>query len=205
MVDKLEQAKTEELILNAARLVFTQRGYNGARMQEIADEAGINKALLHYYFRSKDKLFEIIFNEAINQLLGRINEVIKTKGSLLDKVSVIVDLYIAGLMEKPFIPIFVLHEMSQDPEKVAQRFLNSANMPDVKQFLKEVDAEIKKGHIKEFDPEQLFINVVSLCIFPFVAKPMIKGVLRKNEMEFRLMMQERKREVVKFITAALQP
>ncbi|RAJ08916.1 TetR family transcriptional regulator [Chitinophaga skermanii] len=198
-----EEVSTEELIINAARKVFTTRGYNGARMQEIADEAGINKAMLHYYYRSKDKLFDIIFDEAVDKLMLRINTVFEAQGSITDKIAVIVDMYITTLSDNPYLPLFVLHEMSQHSDRIVKRFMAKPNFPNIQLFLDEVNKEIKQKKIAKIEPEQLLINVLAMCVFPFVAKPLIQGVLRKDDVAYKVLLEERKRSVVKFINAAL--
>src|SRR5258706_4583523 len=104
---------TEERILDAARKVFVRNGMSGARMQDIADEAGINKALLHYYFKNKRKLFEEIFMEAADELFPRINKIFRSEESLFVKIERFCDEYISVVLENPYLPLFVLNELSQ--------------------------------------------------------------------------------------------
>ena len=108
--------------LSAAREVFLQKGFAGARMQDIADEAGINKALLHYYFRSKEKLFETIFREAFEKLIPHITEVFSSDLPFYDKIRAFTDAYITMAIENPFIPLFVLNAMHSDPEGFQKKF-----------------------------------------------------------------------------------
>ncbi|NTW33144.1 MAG: TetR/AcrR family transcriptional regulator, partial [Bacteroidetes bacterium] len=104
---------TEKLILKAAKKVFIDKGFDGARMQEIADLAGINKALLHYYFRSKEKMFDAVFEDVFMQFLPEVTEVMNSEITLFDKIKTFVDVYITALLKNPHIPIFVLHELSR--------------------------------------------------------------------------------------------
>src|SRR5690349_22190096 len=105
---KLKKDKsTQDRILDAARKVFVRKGMAGARMQDIADEAGINKALLHYYFRSKEKLFEQIFKELSFQFLPRVNAIFESDGSLFEKIEMFCSEYISKMIENPFIPLFI--------------------------------------------------------------------------------------------------
>src|SRR3712207_2537327 len=109
MGKKQKDQNTEQRILQAAKTVFMHRGMAGARMQDIADEAGINKAMLHYYFRSKEKLFEVIFREAIGKFLPKINATIALDCSLFEKIHIFCREYITVLMENPYIPLFIIN------------------------------------------------------------------------------------------------
>ena len=115
MALKKKDKSTEERILEAAKKVFVQKGMAGARMQDIADEAGINKALLHYYFSNKEKLFEMIFLEAASKLFPRINAIFSSDQPLFEKIESFCEEYIAVVMENPYLPLFVLYEINQDP------------------------------------------------------------------------------------------
>src|SRR6201991_2963463 len=115
MANNKKDTDTKERILEAARNVFVHKGMFGARMQDIADEAGINKALLHYYFKSKEKLFEEVLREAAIKLFPRINEIFTSDDSLFTKIELFCEEYITVVLENPYLPLFVLNEMNQDP------------------------------------------------------------------------------------------
>src|ERR1044072_5809634 len=104
---------TEEKIVTAAKKVFLAKGLAGARMQDIADEAGINKALVHYYFRNKEKLFEVIFTEAALKLFPKINIIFESDGTLFEKIRLFVAEYITVMSENPYLPMFVLNEINK--------------------------------------------------------------------------------------------
>lgn len=193
---------TELAILEAARKVFILNGYDGARMQEIANEAGINKALLHYYFRSKDKLFEAVFIEAFVKLVPAILIVLNSKLSLFDKIRDFVEVYLEALNQNPHIPIFILHELSHNEERLS-RIVRSAGLnPTI--FIQQVKDEITAGNIIPIDPRQLIVNMLALCIFPFVGRPILKTVLfNQSEQEFRDFIQTRKAVVPSFIISAI--
>src|SRR5215208_4952795 len=111
---------TEVRILNAARTVFIRNGTAGARMQEIAEEAGVNQALLHYYFRSKERLSEAVFREAAGRMLPI---VVRTLGSDLtigEKIDRIVETYIDTMSRSPFLPGYILSELHHRPDRIAQ-------------------------------------------------------------------------------------
>jgi len=194
----------EAKILLAARKVFLTKGLAGARMQDIADEAGIHKALLHYYFRSKDKLFEMVFMEAAQKLFPKINFIFESDMPLLEKIEHFADEYITVMVENPYLPSFVLNEINQNPVSFFKKLNEKFGFPNPKLFLKQIESEVKKGKIKRIDPIQLFINMLSLCIFPFMAKPILQMRLDMGETKFRQFMELRKKEVPKFIIDAIK-
>src|SRR5258705_2022247 len=119
----------EEKILGAARKVFTTQGMAGDGMQDIADEAGINKALLHYYFRDKDKLFETIFMAEAQKFFPKINAIFQSDDQLFEKIEKFVNEYIAEMQENPYLPWFVLNEMNRDPNRFMEKLLGNDNKP----------------------------------------------------------------------------
>ena len=112
--DKSENTEIE--ILNAAKEIFQQKGMDGARMQEIADKAKINKALLHYYFRSKQLLFEAVFKNAFALLAPQLNNILNDDSNLFEKIIKFTDSYIAFVTKHPYLPNFVIQELNKNPE-----------------------------------------------------------------------------------------
>jgi AcrR family transcriptional regulator len=200
---KIEKS-TEEKILAAAKKVFISKGMSGARMQDIADEAGINKALLHYYFRNKEKLFEVIFLEAAQKLFPAINVVFESDIPLFQKLERFCEEYITVMSENPYLPLFVLNEINQDPETFLTKIWGKQNLPRPKKFLEQIEKEIKKGTIKRISPLQLLMNLISMTIFPFVAKSMFQFNLHLDELQYRTIMEQRKKEIPKFIIDSIK-
>jgi TetR/AcrR family transcriptional regulator len=194
---------TEEKILEAAKNIFLAKGLDGARMQDIADEAGINKAMLHYYFRSKDKLFEQIFTEVAGHFLPKIIAILEAEKTVFEKIEMFCREYISQVIETPYVPIFILNEINKQPEVFLKKVLN-IRKPPVEAFLKQLEREAKQGIIKRTDPLQLFLNVLSLCVFPFVARPMLQLISGKDRSAFNLMMEQRKKEVPKMIIDSIR-
>jgi len=207
MVKKLQKAKdgsAEERILAAARKVFTTKGMAGARMQDIANEAGINKAMLHYYFRDKEKLFEVVFLEEAQKFFPKINGIFNSDASLFEKIENFVNEYIEEMLLNPYLPWFVMNEINRDPDQFMYRIWGKENLPDPGKFLIQIEKEVKKGTIKRVNPMHLLMNLLSMTIFPFVAKPMLTRNLQLNEMQFRSMMEERRKEIPKFIIDSIK-
>jgi TetR/AcrR family transcriptional regulator len=204
MVKNKKNIGAEERILAAARSVFTTKGMAGARMQDIADEAGINKALLHYYFRDKDKLFETIFMSEAQKFFPKINAIFQSDDPLFEKIERFVNEYIDEMQENPYLPWFVINEINRDPDRFMQNVLGNDHRPKPAKFLEQIEKEIKKGTIKRISPVHLLMNLLSMTIFPFVARPMITRNLRMSELLFRQTMEQRKKEIPKFIIDAIK-
>jgi len=194
---------SEVLILNAAKTVFIKKGMDGARMQEIADEAGINKALLHYYYRSKQQLFEAVFFNAFSLLAPQLNYILNDDSSVEEKIRNFAHNYISFVSQHPYLPNFVIQEMNRNPE-FTQKFKGNANLPNLEKFKKQVNNEVEKGFLKPISAEQLFINIISLCVFPFVSSPLIKTIGIIDDNKFAELIDERKTHVADFIINSIK-
>ena len=194
---------TEEKIFEAAHKVFQQKGFSGARMQEIADEAGINKAMLHYCFKNKESLFEAVFMKAFSQLAPQINEIFNSDASVFDKIRKFTDSYISFVIENPFLPTFIIQEMNNNPDFV-ERFLNHKNRPNPTILIAQIEKEIAEGIIKEIHPKQLLLDIFSMTIFPFAAQVLVKGMIQINEKEFFELMEQRKFHITEQIINAIK-
>lgn len=194
---------TELQILEAARKVFVRKGFDGARMQEIADEAGINKALLHYYFRSKDKLFEAIFAEAFQQLGTELNALFIKEDSFIKIIDAFIDKYIDLLLKNPYLPLFVINELSQRPGRLFNTFKN--HIPNPELLFKALEKAVKKKEIRKINPQHFILTLLGACIFPFIARPIMTGFLFKNNQKsYDIFLNERKAEVLDFIKHAIK-
>lgn len=202
-----ERNETEQKILAAAKEVFTEKGYEGARMQEIADKAGINKALMHYYFRSKDNLFHAIFKDAFFTLVPKLSEAFISDIPFMDKVESFVTNYLELVKQNPHIPMFVLHELTRNPGFVQDVISNHQSIP-FNFWLKSVEVAVEREEIIPINPRHLLVNMLSLCVFPFVGRPILKSVIfNHNDKEFDKFLAERQNEVVEFIrnSIAIEP
>lgn len=194
---------TEERILNAAKTIFQEKGMAGARMQEIADKAEINKALLHYYFRSKEKLFQKIFQDIIYNFLMPILKEFNTNKPLEVKIWNFTESYLEMLKKNPHVPIFMLSEIRRNPETL-QEIANKEFKLNNELLQSQIDEEVEKGNYKPTSFINLFINIISLCAFPFAAEPMLKTVFNMNDQAFHDLIEERKQLVPNMIIAGLK-
>ena len=203
MVKKKEN-KTEEQILNAAKNIFQHKGMDGARMQEIADKAGINKAMLHYYYRSKQKLFEAVFKSAINLMAPKIIKIIETDDHLFVKIKNFTNKYISFISKHSYLPNFIIQEINRNPKMIKDLFEAKFNDRIKNKLMFQIEELIQNKEIKPIKPEHLLINIISLSIFPFIAKPLLSTILQKNEKEFKQLINERKTHVAEFIINSIK-
>jgi TetR/AcrR family transcriptional regulator len=194
---------TEEKIFNAARIVFQKKGFAGARMQEIADEAGINKAMLHYCFKNKQLLFEAVFMNAFGQLAPQINAIFNCDETVFDKIRKFTHSYISFVIDNPYLPQFVIQEMNNNPEFVMS-FLNHENRPNPKLLISQIEKEIEAGIIKPINPKQLLLDIFSMTVFPFAAQMMVKGIIQISDSEFNQLMKERKTSIAEQIINSIK-
>ena len=194
-----KELDTEGKIKEAARIVFTQKGYAAARTRDIAEEAGINLSLLNYYFRSKEKLFNIIMTEKIQQFFGAMFPVISDDQLSIEvKIERFVSRYIDMLRNNPDLPIFVLSEIRNNPKhfvetiKADQILANSSLMKQLKERKQDVN------------PIHFILNLLGMSVFPFLAKPILMsaGVLKENS--FEILMEERKKWIPIWMKALLE-
>lgn len=203
MVNKIKSDTAQKRILTAAKKVFLVKGMAGARMQDIADEAGINKALLHYYFRNKEKLFQTIFKEASRQFFPKITHIIDSDIPLFQKIERFSSEYINMMQQNAYLPLFVLNEVTKEPKRFKEKILKNKELPFSK-LVAQIEAEIKNKKIKPVNSAQLFLNMISLCIFPFIAKPMWMLASGMDEHQFNIFMDQRKTEVPKLIIESIK-
>ncbi len=205
-MDNLEIKKdinTEKRILEAARKVFQIKGYSGSRMQEIADEAKINKAMLNYYYRSKEKLFEAVFKEAAQDFFPKVFQLVSSDLPLFEKIEFFVEKYLTFLQSNMCIPGFMINELAQNPQRLKDFFADNEIKPP-ERFLREISEAVEAGKIIPINPRELILNILSLCIFPIVAKPIIETVFNLNEDAYSQMIESRKKQISQFVINAIK-
>lgn len=196
----LQDPSTEEKIKEAARKVFTKKGFAAARTRDIAEEAGINLALLNYYFRSKEKLFDLVMRETMQEFIKGMKGVFNhEESSLLIKVQKIVDNYIDLFKIHPDIPMFVLSEMRTQPDKfIANMGIKSVLLES--HFFKQI-MQAGKGKVH---PLHFMMNLIGLTVFPFIASPLLMRVGSLKQKEFDILMEERKKMIPLWIEAMMK-
>ncbi len=201
-----KNTSTEERIKEAARRVFTQKGYAATRTRDIAEESGLNLALINYYFRSKEKLFDIIMLEHLQLFIHSIMGIVNDEStSLQEKIEILVGHYIDMLIKNPNIPIFLLNEINADPKKLIAKIgidkIQHGHEPVylMKQWM-EIAATKKMANI---NPIHILMNFVALTIFPFVGSPLIRNRTGLSIEAFNKLMEERKKLIPIWINATM--
>jgi len=194
---------TEERIKVAARKVFHQKGYAGTRTRDIAEEAGINHAMVNYYFRSKEKLFGIVMLETMTFFFKGVSTILNNENtSLEEKIEQVVANYIDLLLEEPELPTFMFNEVRTNPEPFV------ANTPILQALEHSVLARqyakaVAQGRITEPNLIHTVLNVISLVIFPFIAQPIFAALSRTDKEAYKALMLERKKLIPQWIKAML--
>lgn len=197
---------TEQQILEAAKSVFLEKGMDGARMQEIADRAGINKALLHYYFRSKDKLFITIFRNIIKSLFEQINLHLQNNDDVFEFIEKFVTTYIAMLEQNVYLPNFILNEMHRNHENIVQIFESEKIIKNIPRLEKMIKKSVEAGKIVPVTAQNLIVDMIGLCIFPVVGKPIILNFLfHGDNTSYTEFMKNRNEHIINLLKQALTP
>jgi TetR/AcrR family transcriptional regulator len=197
---------TRERIFTAASDIFEEKGYAAARMQEIADRAGINKALLHYYFTTKEQLFRAVFQVLLKKMFEKIFSIFSEEISFKEKIKRFLDEHIEFMIKNPKLPIFLLNELSQNPALV-EGIKEMVNYEKLRDLIYTRHAKELKGYgIKKNDMPQLMVTVVSFSIFPFAARDMLTLMIppMDDNKKFNAFMRERKEFASDFVITALK-
>ncbi len=186
---------TEEKIYEAARRIFILKGMEGARMQEIADEAGINKALLHYYFRSKDNLFKAVFKDTFSKFFLKVKDSLTSDVSAKEKLNVFINNYIDLIQANPYVPQFIINEINRDPKMLKSLMFEAGTEPQ--KILELLLNEVHSHNLSKLDPRHIVISLLGMLVLPFVARPLLQMVYFNDDREaYDRFLNERK-EIVK--------
>ncbi len=199
-----QSTETEDHILDAAKKVFEEKGYSGARMQTIADSAGINKSLLHYYYRSKEKLFSKVFNVAFKQLSSRLHFLGDKNMPLFEKIEKFYSVQMSVLMRNPKLPAFILNELNHNSELLLNNVRQLSLSENIKILIEQIKDEMEKGNLVKIPPEQFIVNLVSLSVFPFAAAGMLSEVLKIEKKNYKLFLKERKQLLSDYVLTILK-
>ncbi len=197
------EKQTEEKIFEAATDVFVDKGMDGARMQDIASVAGINKALLHYYFRTKDQLFDAVFQMIAKKILKKFAPVFDEKLTLEDKIRFFYKEHISFLQENPKLPAFLLNEANRNPQRIKKLIANVDMQYFWNTLYVQHKEEFKKYNITEETLPQLMISIAALSVFPFAARGIMEAILEKTGTSFNDFIDQRKEFAAGFVIKAI--
>jgi TetR/AcrR family transcriptional regulator len=190
---------TEEKIKQTAKKIFFGKGHFNAKMHEIAKEAGVNRALLHYYFRSRENLFESVLREAMEESFISMFRILSTDEPFENKIEQAIGQIVDCLTEYPFIENFIISEINKDPGKALTDETISTGRKFTKKFLKEIEVYLKKNKLKGIEPEHFIVNMMALCAYPSSTKPIIKNILNYSENEYMNFLRSRKKMITKMV------
>ena len=186
---------TEQLIKDTAKKIFFSEGKLHATTQEIADAAGVNRSLVHYYFRSRDLLFEQVVKEAKEELRHVLDSVPTGKLSFKDRIKKVIDVFIDETMAYPFRELFIITE-TNNHDKIQADEIHETH---IKPFLEEVKLEMEKGNLKTMNPKQFMMNLFALMAYPVLSGSLNKSFLKISEAEFNKLMKQRKQIIFEMI------
>lgn len=197
--------ETRDRILDAADRVFTRRGTASGRTQEIADEAGVNKALVHYYFGTKAALADAIFARALGMLVPRIFGILADPGrGIEEKVPAIVKEQIDFHSARPYIAGYMVAELHADPERIARMMKAHGRIPlDV--LRRQLQEGARAGRLRRISPEQFVANMMGLLLFPFAIRAALWEMLEFDAARWQAFLDERRRILPDFVMAGLRP
>ena len=200
----VQDKQTEEKIFDAATEVFEERGLTGTRMQHIADKAGINKALLHYYFRTKDLLFEAVFTKLARKILMKFAPVLAEDMPIEDKIRFFFREHINFLQQNPRLPGFILNEINNNPQRI-KKLVSNIDLNSIWVSLVEHHKhELHKYNITEENLPQIMTTIISLSVFPFAARGIFEVVFNNIGVDFDKYIEERKEFAADFVIKALR-
>ena len=193
-----EEAQTEKLIKQKAKILFFQKGFLNATTQEIADEAGVNRALIHYYFRSRELMLEALLDETLQEKRDRVRSVLTSDLPFREKIANYIDTIVDYGLKYPYLDNFIISETARRPEKVKlfcakDRFRSSDLIREA------LEQEIKKGKIAPISAEHFMVNLISLCNYPLLAKSVIQTIHGLTDTAYRKFLLERKHIIFRTI------
>lgn len=185
------EAQTEQLIKEKARILFFQKGFLNATTQEIADEAGVNRALIHYYFRSREQLLDLLLEEIVNEKKSRKRAILLADVPFREKIAAYIEEVLEYGFKYPYLENFIITETARNPDKV--KLLCFKDKLRSSELIKDqLHEEIRKGTISPVSPEHFMVNLSALCNYPLLAKNVIKNIHGMSDMAYRKFLTERK-------------
>jgi AcrR family transcriptional regulator len=196
-------SSSEEKIKAAARTVFHKKGFAASRTRDIAEEAGINLALLNYYFRSKEKLFVLVMIETLSEFFGSVSVIINNPETTFEeKIEQFAAGYIDLIFREPDIPLFIMSEIRNNPEQLLQK-VDIRNTVFNSVFIRQFAEAVEQGKIKDQNFLHFMMNFIGLIVFPFIAKPLLQAISGLTEEQFIGLIEERKKLIPLWIKAMM--
>jgi len=194
--------EAEVHILNAAHRVFLRHGTSGARMQEIANEAGVTKSSVHYYFRSKDRLADAVFKRALEESYARFRASLDVKGPFEDTVRGLIASNLEMIKDYPYLAGYIMTELHQQPERAHQA---AALIPGCREEIEtKLATAIERGEIRPTTPAEFSTDMLSLSLFPSIAEGFVRALAGLDKAGWQAMMADRVEHVTAFYLRAMR-
>ncbi|PHN00735.1 TetR/AcrR family transcriptional regulator [Flavilitoribacter nigricans] len=195
-----KDTETEEVIKQAAKHLFFVEGRFNATTQEIADAAGVNRTLLNYYFRSRNKLFELVLKDARFHFKKRMRFVFSLDLDFRSKMEQFIDVYLNEAITYPYLETYMVAQLNQQLIKHEIPLEHEVEVrEDMDKFFKVIESEMEKGTIEKMAPIQFVWNLLSLLSFPIVMKPIYKRVMDLDDKAYFQLLEERKKIIMSMI------
>ena len=186
-----DDVQTEELIKNKAKTLFFQKGLLNATTQEIADEAGINRALIHYYFRSRDQMLDLLLDETLLEKRDRVRKILSSELPFREKIAHYIDAVVDYGLKYPYLENFIISETARNPEKIRD-FCSKDKLKSSDLIREDLATEIRKKKISQISAEHFMVNLSAMCNYPLLAKSVLQTIHGMTDSAYRKFLIERK-------------
>ena len=186
-----EEAQTEKLIKEKAKILFFQKGFLNATTQEIANEAGVNRALIHYYFRSRDQMLDILLDETLLEKKDRVRTILSSELPFREKIAHYIDAIVDYGLTYPYLENFIISETARHPDKIRE-FCSRDKVKSSDLIREDLEKEIKKKKIAPISAVHFMVNLSALCNYPLLAKSVLQTIHGMTDAAYRKFLIERK-------------
>ena len=196
----------ETRIIEAAKQEFIEKGFEQTSMSDIAAVVGINRPTLHYYFRTKDKMFQAVFASIVSNFLPHIDAIFSQDKPFEKKLEEIIDIYISTFSKNPLLPKFIIGEIHRDANHLIDTFYSIGLNKYLQHIGEALEQEMGKGHLKREPLHLVFMTFYSQLAFPFLSKPLTKSLFfHESDEEFEQFLQMWKKHIIAQILFLLRP
>jgi TetR/AcrR family transcriptional regulator len=189
---------TEELIKEKAKVLFFQKGFLDATTQEIANEAKVNRALIHYYFRSREQLLDVILEETVNKKRQRVQAIFTSDLSFREKIAVYIETIVEQGLTYPYLENFIISESARDQNRITL-LCSSAKVKTSDLIRADLAEEVKKKRLAPMTAEHFMVNLSAMCNYPLLAKSILKSIHGMSDLAYRTFLQDRKQVIYQVI------
>jgi AcrR family transcriptional regulator len=187
-----EEVQTEKLIKEKAKILFFQKGFLNATTQEIADEAGVNRALIHYYFRSREQMLDLLLDETLLEKKVRVRTILSSELPFKEKIARYIDTVVDYGLNYPYLENFIISETARHPDKIRE-FCSRDRIKSSDLIEKDLEKEVKKKKIAPISATHFMVNLSALCNYPLLAKSVLQTIHGMTDAAYRKFLIERKR------------